>query len=137
MERFEEPIQKQIVRTLEFASRLFVFSTGVNRSISRDFLRMLAQAGISVVFGSEADNLAQLVDDARKSGIEIIGCATAVNVELAKSTAKAGGIVIAAGNLVTDWCSSGYDIDASAWQCCGTVIDGWSFPRLQVLVGGS
>lgn len=128
---------KNFAVLLDNANRLFVICTSPKMLVSNDFLTMLGKAGVSVIFGKKTDHLDQLVDEAKKAGIEVIGCASVRDVELAKATARAGGIVIAAGDPVAQWCASGNGIEPSAWQRCKDVIDAKGFGRLQELIGGS
>lgn len=116
--------------------RIFLVSNPGNIPFAPRFLQMLAQCGTALIDEKDSQRLARLVYRAHREGIVVIGCVSFNNVSLAIATAKSGGIVIALGPDVVNWCSKNSQVIPEHWVSCTNVIDLSRDSILHQMLGG-
>ncbi len=116
--------------------RIFLVSNPGNIPFAPRFLQMLGQSGTALINEKDSQRLARLVYSAHREGIVVIGCVSFSNVSLAVATAKSGGIVIALGPNVVNWCTKNTEFIPEHWVSCTNVIDLSRDSILQQMIGG-
>ncbi|HEY9680056.1 MAG TPA: hypothetical protein V6C89_21640 [Drouetiella sp.] len=116
--------------------RLFLISTVKAVPLNKEFLSMLEAAGVRVICGSKRNRLSQLVGLYSEAGTEIVGCASASDIQLVQATLKQHGVIIACGTIVKTWCTQETSIDQGNYFFSPNQVDGRRFARLQEKIGG-
>lgn len=122
------------------SDRIFLVSNPGDIPFAPKFIQLLGQSRTVLIGEKDSPRLARLVYRAHEAGLVIVGCVSFSNVALAKATASCGGIVIALGPQVIDWCTQNRQLIPENWTSATDVID-LSFDYalhhvLQQMIGG-